>query len=73
MTTTNTTIGEYVGRSRPTTASGTYTGVPATTHGAYVSGVRANSDTGQYVQSAPRPLRGRTNSVRLSGSLLPRH
>lgn len=75
MTTTNATIGEYVARTQHVDQVGTYTGSPATTRGAYVSGLSTDVHVGRYVQSAIRrtPGRAATRTARRSGAVLAHH
>jgi hypothetical protein len=64
--------GEYVNRSLVASGVGTFTGVPATARGTYVSGTTSRARTGQYVQASPRRVHRQTptGSIRHSGSML---
>ncbi|MDR6169899.1 MULTISPECIES: hypothetical protein [unclassified Curtobacterium] len=52
--------GEYVNRSLVVSGVGTFTGVPATARGTYVSGTTSRARTGQYVQASPRRVHRQT-------------
>ncbi|WP_139202032.1 hypothetical protein [Curtobacterium sp. MCBA15_016] len=67
--------GEYVNRSLVVSEIGTFTGVPATTRGTYVSGTTWSAQAGQYVQASPRRARRQTEtgSIRRSGLMLAQH
>lgn len=72
MTVTTVPAGEYVNRSPAVSGAGTFTGVPATARGTYVSGTTSCARTGQYVQASPRRVQRQTptGSIRRSGSML---
>jgi hypothetical protein len=62
MTVTTVPSGEYVNRTLVASEVGTFTGVPATARGTYVSGTTSCARTGQYVQASPRRVHRQTQA-----------